>query len=93
MVGESMLNNVSERGIPNQYSVKVRSFPRLNTEMINEVDNIIQSKPDLMIIHAGINDLATKINPLNNFRKILKKCNELYIYDLEILYVIFVNIK
>ena len=38
---------------------------------------ISQSKPDLIIIHAGTNDLATKINPLNNLRKILKKCNKL----------------
>ena len=36
------------------------------------------SKPDFIIIHAGTNDLATIINPLNNLRKILKKCTELF---------------
>ena len=73
-----MLNNINERGISKQHSVKVRNFPRATTERINgEIEDILQPKPDLIIIHAGTNDLATKINPLNNLRKILKKCNEL----------------
>ena len=78
VVGDSMLNNISERGISKQHSVKVRNFPGATTERINEeTDDILQSKLDSIIIHAGTNDLATKINPLNNLRKILKKCNEL----------------
>ena len=49
---------------------------RAGSEWINEeIDDILQSKHDLKIIHAGTYDLATKINPLNNLRKILKKCN------------------
>ena len=67
-------NNINERGISKQHSVKVR----VTTERINgEIEDILQPKPDLIIIYAGTNDLATKINPLNNLRKILKKCNEL----------------
>lgn len=51
----------------------------MTTETINEeIDNILHSKPDLIITHAGTNDLTTKINPLNNFRKILKNCNGLF---------------
>ena len=74
VVGDSMLNNISERGISKQHSVKVRNFPGATTEGINEeIDDILQSKLDLVIINAGTNDLATKINYLNNLRKILKK--------------------
>ena len=55
----------------------VRNFPGTTTKRINEVvDNILQSKPDLTIIHAGISDFAIQINPLNNLRQILRKCNE-----------------
>ena len=79
VVGDSMLNNISERGISKQHSAQVKNFPGAATERINEeIDDILQSKSDIIIIHAGTNDLATKINPLNNLRKILKKCNELY---------------
>ena len=74
-----MLNNISERGVSKQTSVKDRNFPGAPTEGINEeIDGILQSKPDFIIIHAGTNDLATIINPLNNLRKILKKCTELF---------------
>ena len=67
VVGDSMLNNISERGISGA-----------TTERINEkIDDILQSKPDIILIHAGTNDPATTINPLNNLRKILRKCNEL----------------
>ena len=70
--------NISERGISKQHSVKVRNFPGATTEGINEeIDNILQSKLNLVIINAGTDDLATKINSLNNLRKILKKCTEL----------------
>ena len=78
VVGDSMLNDISERRITTQHSVKVRNFPGATTERKNEeIDDILQSKPSLIIIHTGTNDLATKTNPLNNLRKILKKCNEL----------------
>ena len=74
VVGHSMLNNMSERGISKQHSVKVRNFPGATTEGINEeINDIHQSKPGIIIIHVGINDLVTKINPLNSLRKILKK--------------------
>ena len=70
VVGDSMLNNISEHGISKQHSVKVRNFPGATTERINEeIDDTLQSKADLIIIHAGTDDLAKKINPLNNLRK------------------------
>ena len=73
VVGNCMLNNISEREISKQHSVKVRNFPGATTERFNEeVDDILQSKPDLIIIHACTNDLAAKINPLNDLRKPLK---------------------
>ena len=78
VIGDSMSNKIRERGISKQYSVKVKNFPGTTIERINEeFNNILQSKPNLIVIHAGTNDLATKINPLHNLRKILKKCNKL----------------
>ena len=78
VVVDSMLNNISECRIFKRHSVKVRDFSGATAERINkEVDDILHSKPNLIIIHAGTNDLATKINPSNNLRKVLRKCNEL----------------
>ena len=73
-----MSNKIRARGISKQHSVKVKNFPGTTVERINEeFNNILQSKPNLIIIHDGTNDLATKINPLNHLRKILRKGNEL----------------
>ena len=53
VVGESMLNNISERGISRQHSVKVSNFPGATTERINEKNNnILQSKPDIIIMQT-----------------------------------------
>ena len=78
VVEDSMLNNIRECGVSKQHSVKVRNFPGTTTERINEeIDDTHQANPDLIITHASTNDIATKINPLNNLIKVLKKCNEL----------------
>ena len=41
VVGDSMLNNISERGISKQHSVKIINFPAAITERTNEeIDDI-----------------------------------------------------
>ena len=41
------------------------------------MENLLESKPDVLILHADINDLPKNINPLNNLRKVHRKCLEL----------------
>ena len=73
-----MLNNIHERGLSKHHAEKVKSFPGATTETILEkMENLLESKPDVLILHAGTNDLLKNINPLNNVRKVHRKCLEL----------------
>ena len=41
------------------------------------MENLLEPKPDVLILHVGTNDLPKNINPLNNLRKVHQKCLEL----------------
>ena len=73
-----MLNNFHERGLSKQHTIKAKNFPGSATETILEkLENLLESKPDILIVHAGSNDLQKNINPLNNLRKVHWKCLDL----------------
>ena len=46
-----MLNNIHERGLSKQNTVKVKNFPGGKT-----LDNLLESKPDELTLHTGTND-------------------------------------
>ena len=78
VAGDSLLNNIHETGHSKQHTVKVKNFPGATTEPILEkMENLQESKPDVLILHAGTDDLPKNINPLNNLRKLHRKCLEL----------------
>ena len=78
VAGNSMLNNIHERGFSKQNTVKVENFPGTTTETILEnLENLLEFKPDMLIVHAGTNGIPKNINPLNNLRKVHRKCLEL----------------
>ena len=75
---DSMLNNIHKRGTSKQYTVKVKKFSSATTEKILEkLENLLESKVDVLIVHAGTNNLPKNINPLNNLRKVHRKYLEL----------------
>ena len=43
---------------------------------MDEIDDVIKSKPEHLVIHEGMNDLANGINLLNNVKKIVKKISK-----------------
>ena len=43
---------------------------------MDEIDDVIKSKPEHLVIHIGTNDLTSSINLLNNAKKIVKNINE-----------------
>ena len=68
---DSMLNNIHEKGLPKQHTVKITNFPGAATETILEkLENLLKSKLDVLIVHDGTNDLPKNINSLNNLRKV-----------------------
>ena len=56
------------------YRVKVNNFSRSTSSTILEnIDQLVKSKPDCLIVHAGTNDLANGTNLLNQVKKIVKQ--------------------
>ena len=74
VVGDLMLNNISEGGLSKNHLVKIKNFTGTTTDKINEeIDVLLESKPNILQVHARANDLTKQINSLNSFKKILKK--------------------
>ena len=64
VAGNSMLNNIHERGLSKQHTVKAKNA---TTEIsLEKSENLLESKQNALKVHAGINDLPKNINPLNN---------------------------
>ena len=74
VAGDSMLNNIHERGTSKQHTVKVKNFLGATTEAtLEKLENLLESKADMLIVHSGTNNLPKNINPLNNLRKVYWK--------------------
>ena len=71
VTGDSLLNGINERGLSKPHKVNVQNFPGGTSETIlGELDTLVASKPDCIIIHAGTIDLANGINSLNSVKKV-----------------------
>ena len=44
---------------------------------MEKLENLLEPKPDMLIVYADTNDLLKNINPLHNLRKVDQKCLEL----------------
>ena len=67
VTGDSLLNGINEHGLSKPHKVNVQNFPGGTSETIlEELDTLVVSKPDCIIIHAGTNDLTNEINSLNS---------------------------
>ena len=77
IVGDSMLNGFEERGLCKNHHVKVKKHPgATSTDIIDHVKPVLRKKPDKIIIHAGTNDITTKINLLKNVKTLAKMVKE-----------------
>ena len=67
-----MLNNIHERGLSKQHTLKVKKISGETTEIILEkLVNLLESKADELIVHAGTNDLPKNIYPLTYFMSLV----------------------
>ena len=67
-----MLNNISEKW--KTHKVKVINFPGSTCEKVTaDLDDLIKEKPDDVIVHVRINDIANNVNLLNNVKKVFMK--------------------
>ena len=68
-----MLNGIHAKGMSKNYRVKVNNFPGgTSATILENIDQLVKSKPDCLIVHAGTNDLANGTNLLNQVKKIVK---------------------
>ena len=74
LTGDSMLNNISEKGLSKTHKVRVINFPGgTSGKITDQLDDLIKGKPDDLIVHVRTNDIANDVNLLNNVKKILGK--------------------
>ena len=71
IVGDSLLNGINENDLSKNHSVKV------NNILGGTSDAILKSKPDGLIVHAGMKVITKGKNILNNANKILKQLKKL----------------
>ena len=66
ITGDSMLNRIHEKSMSNKHRLKVNNFPgRTSATVLENIDQLVKSKPNCLIVHAGTNDLANGRNLLN----------------------------
>ena len=77
---DSKLNKIHEKGMSKNYRVKVNNLPAgTSATILENIDQLVKSKPDYVIVHAGINDLANGTNLLNRVKKIIKQVKKVKI--------------
>lgn len=66
IIGDSMLNGLHEKGLSKNYLTNVNSFPHDTSETaLENIDGIIKSKADCVLVHAGTNKLTNITSLLN----------------------------
>ena len=69
-----MLSNINNRGISKTKKVDVLNFPgATSTDILTKIDDVLDKKPESIIIHAGTNDLTNGVNLLSNVKRIVSK--------------------
>ena len=59
IIGDSMVNNIQENGLNKQHHVQIKRHGGATTLDVKDfIKPIVRRKPDLIIIHAGTNDLT-----------------------------------
>ena len=72
VIGDYMLNNINARRLSRSKKVDVLNFlGATNSDIVNEIDEVLKRKPESLIIHIGTNDLTNNINLLSDFKKIV----------------------
>ena len=73
-----MLNNINGRGLSKTKKVGVLKFPgATSADIVTKIDDVLDEKPESIIIHVGTNDLTNDINFLSNAKKIVNKTNKI----------------
>ena len=73
-IGDSMLNDVNEKGLSKLRKVKVKNYPGATSEdILDKIDDLLKVKPDCLLVYVGTNDLTNNVNLQNSVKKWQKK--------------------
>ena len=74
IIGDSLLNGLNDCGLSKNGIIKTRKYPGASTnDMIYHAIPTIERKPEIIICHAGTNDLTNKIDTITNCQTIVNK--------------------
>ena len=69
IIGDSMLNNINSRVLSKSKKVKVLNFPgTTSNDIVGKIDDVLNQKPESLIIHVGTNNVTNEISLLNNIK-------------------------
>ena len=71
-----MLNNISNRGLLETKKLDVLNFRgATSTDTLTKIDDVLDKKPESIIIHVETNDLTNDVHLLSNIKNIVSKTN------------------
>ena len=69
IIGDSMLNIINSRVLSKSKNVKVLDFPgTTSNDIVGKIDDVLNQKPESLIIQDGTNNLTNEISLLNNIK-------------------------
>ena len=69
IIGDSMLNNINNRRLSKSKKVEVLNFPGATSkDIIGKIDDVLNGKPELLIVQVSTNDLTNEISLLKNIK-------------------------
>ena len=72
-----MFNNISEKSLSKTHKVRVITFLGGTSEKItDQLDDLINGRPDDLIVHVRTNDIGNNVNLLNNVKKKFRKVSK-----------------
>ena len=61
-----MLNNINSRGLSKSKTFEVLNFPKAaSNEILGKIDDVLNQKPESLIVYIRTNDFTNKINLRN----------------------------
>ena len=74
IIGDSMLNKINGKKLSKSKKVNVLNIPGATSgDIIGNTDEVLEGKPESLIVHVGRNGLTNSVNLLSNVQKIVHK--------------------
>ena len=74
IIGDSMLNKINGKRLSKSKKVDVLNIPGATSgDIIGNIDEVLEGKPESLIVHVGRNDLTNSVNLLGDVQKIVNK--------------------